>query len=67
MTNGEITLMAVLCSQPVPWKVGDDDKEEIDPDSIHDASRLALKKNGAFEGLDASQPLVVKGATKSLK
>jgi hypothetical protein len=61
MTNGEMTSTAALCSQPVPWNVGDDD-EDIDPDSIRDASRLALEKYGALEGLNASQSLAVEGA-----
>jgi hypothetical protein len=61
MTNGEMTSTAALCSRPVPWNVGEDD-EDVDPDSIRDASRLALEKYGALEGLNASQRLAVEGA-----
>jgi hypothetical protein len=43
MTNGEMTSTAALCSRPVPWNVGEDD-EDVDPDSIRDASRLALRE-----------------------
>lgn len=59
--NGELTSTAALCSQPVPWNVGDDSPDS-DFDSTRDASRLALEKYGALEGLNASQRLAVEGA-----
>mmetsp|Transcript_15166 Transcript_15166/g.23097 ORF Transcript_15166/g.23097 Transcript_15166/m.23097 type:complete len:903 (-) Transcript_15166:1473-4181(-) len=60
-SNGELTSTAALCSQPVPWNVGDDSPDS-DFDSIRDTSRLALEKYGALEGLNASQRLAVEGA-----
>jgi len=59
--NGELTSTAALCSQPVPWNVGDD-SPDVDFDSIRDASRLALEKYGALDELNASQRLAVEGA-----
>jgi hypothetical protein len=61
MMHSEMTSTAALCSQPVPWN-GDDDDDGGDPDSIRDASRLALEKYGALEGLNASQRMAVEGA-----
>jgi hypothetical protein len=67
--NGEVTMTstASLCSKAIAWSVSDDGEEEpddgdLDEDGIRDASRLALEKYGAIEGLNASQRLAVEGA-----
>jgi hypothetical protein len=59
--KGELSSTAALCSQPIPWNAGDDDPD-ADADGIRDASRLALEKYGALEGLNGSQRLAVEGA-----
>jgi len=55
----EMTSTAALCSQPVAWNEQD---QGDDADCVKDASRLALERHGALEGLNASQALAVEGA-----
>lgn len=57
--NSRTTSTAELCAQAVPW---DDDDDNNDEDSIRAASKLALEKYGALEGLNESQRLAVEGA-----
>jgi hypothetical protein len=62
---GELTSTAALCSQAVPWSSNEDneeDKDNMDEDRLRGASRLALEKYGALEGLNESQRLAVEGA-----
>jgi len=60
---GELTSTAALCSQAVPWSSNEDnDEQDIDEDRLRGASRLALEKYGALEGLNESQRLAVEGA-----
>lgn len=62
MSNGALTSTAALCAEAIPWNV-DDEREDLDQDSIRTISRLALEKYGAFDNLNASQQLAVEGAT----
>jgi AAA domain len=55
----EMTSTAALCSTPVAWNEQD---QGDDVDCLRDASRLALERHGALEGLNASQALAVEGA-----
>jgi len=60
--KGELTSTAALCSQAAPWNYDDETEDRSEQDSIREASRLALDKFGALEGLNASQRLAVEGA-----
>lgn len=62
LPKGQMTSTAELCGQAIPWSV-EDEHEDLDPDTIRAASRLALEKYGALEGLNASQRLAVEGAS----
>ena len=57
--SNEMTSTAALCSQPVAWNEQD---QGDDVDCLRDASRLALERHGALEGLNASQAMAVEGA-----
>jgi hypothetical protein len=59
--KGELTSTAALCAQAVPYS-HEDESEDADLDAFRMASRLALDKYGALEGLNASQRLAVEGA-----
>ncbi|CAJ1958618.1 unnamed protein product [Cylindrotheca closterium] len=67
MFNGELTSTAALCAQAVPWSYEDEKQEEDgnDEDACRMASRLALDKFSALEGLNASQSLAVEGAVSN--
>jgi hypothetical protein len=60
--RGEMTSTAAICSETIPWSV-EEEGDTFDPESQRYASRLALEKYGALEGLNASQKLAVEGAT----
>jgi hypothetical protein len=60
--KGEMTSTAALCSQAAPWNYDDENEDPGDQESLRAASRLALEKFGALEGLNASQRLAVEGA-----
>jgi regulator of nonsense transcripts 1 len=55
------TTTAAICAQAIPWNVADE-SDDMDQDAMRHASRLALEKYGALEGLNASQQLAVEGA-----
>jgi hypothetical protein len=61
MFKGELTSTAALCAQAVPWNY-EDESEDADEDGTRMASKLALDKYGALQGLNASQRLAVEGA-----
>ena len=63
--KGELTSTAALCAQAVPWNYEDEDEDGNDEDAFRMASRLALDKFGALEGLNASQRLAVEGAVSN--
>lgn len=64
--KGELTSTAALCAQAVPWNFEDEDEDgNNDEDAFRMASRLALDKYGALEGLNASQQLAVEGAVSN--
>jgi len=67
MFNGELTSTAALCAQAVPWSFEDEKSEEDgnDEDAFRLASRLALDKFSALQGLNASQSLAVEGAVSN--
>ena len=60
--KGEMTSTAALCSQAAPWNYDDESEDPGDQEGARAASRLALEKFGALEGLNASQRLAVEGA-----
>lgn len=60
--KGQMTSTAALCSQAAPWNYDDESDDSADQESARAASRLALEKFGALEGLNASQRLAVEGA-----
>jgi hypothetical protein len=60
--KGEMTSTAALCSQAAPWNYDDESEDAGDQEGARAASRMALEKFGALEGLNASQRLAVEGA-----
>ncbi len=60
--KGELTSTAALCAQAATWNYEDESDEPSDQEAFRSASRLALDKYGALEGLNASQRLAVEGA-----
>jgi len=62
MFKGEMTSTAALCSQAAPWNYEEESEDPADQEGARAASRLALEKFGALEGLNASQRLAVEGA-----
>ena len=65
MFKGELTSTAALCAQAVPWNYEDESDDPSEEESFRMASRLALEKYGALEGLNASQRLAVEGAVSN--
>lgn len=62
--SAKLSSTAALCAEAIPWSIADEN-ENMDQDSIRAASRLALEKYGALEGLNESQQLAVEGATSN--
>lgn len=60
--KGELTSTAALCAQAATWNYEDESDDPSDQEAFRSASRLALEKYGALEGLNASQRLAVEGA-----
>lgn len=60
--KGELTSTAALCAQAATWNHDDESEDPSDQEAFRSASRLALDKYGALEGLNASQRLAVEGA-----
>ena len=63
--KGDLTSTAALCAQAVPWNHEDESEDPGEADAFRMASRLALDKFAALEGLNASQRLAVEGAVSN--
>jgi len=60
-TDG-MTSTAAICSEAVPWSIADAGRGQ---DALREETRLALDRNGALDGLNASQSLAVQGAASN--